>query len=164
MLFILALVLLIALSGGSLYFIARKPTLSPAQVTATSVANRATATAEARPYATGTANMFGFDAAHTHNNPYEHTLNPTNVSRLTPLWSFATGDHIDSSPAVAGGMIYVGSHNHKLYAFDASCRATCLPLWTFSTGNVISSSPAVANGMVYVSSEDHKLYAFGLEA
>ena len=132
MLFTLALVLLIVLSGGSLYFIDRKPTLAPAQATATSVANRATvtsvadsatATAEALPYAAGTASMFGFDAARTHNNPYEHTLNPTNVSRLTPLWSFAIGSSIFSSPAVAGGMVYVGSDDGKLYAFDASCRS-----------------------------------------
>ncbi len=107
--------------------------------------------------------MFGFDAAHTRNNPYEHTLSPANISQLKPLWSFAAGKEIWSSPAVADGMIYVGSLDTKLYAFDASCRNACLPLWSFATGNGIWSSPAVAGGMVYIGSSDHKLYAFGLE-
>jgi len=104
--------------------------------------------------------MFGFDAAHTHNNPYEHTLSPANVSRLQLLWSFATAKYISSSPAVAGGMVYVGSHDKKLYAFDATCRNACQPLWSFATGGDITSSPAVASGMVYVFSDDGKLYAF----
>jgi serine/threonine protein kinase len=164
MLFTLLLVLLVVLSGGSLYyfgFIAqRTPTLSPAQ------AKAATATAAAQAYVAATAKqgaMFGFDAAHTHNNPYENTLSPGNVSRLKPLWSFPTGDIIHSSPAAAGGMVYVSSADHKLYAFDASCRNTCKPLWSFPTGAEIWwSSPAVADGMVYVGSADHKLYAFGL--
>ena len=151
MLFTLALVLLIALSGGSLYFIARKPTLSPAQATVTAIA---------QPYAAGTTSMFGFDAAHTHYNPYEHTLSPTNASRLKPLWSFATGGDVNSSPAVAGGTVYVGSKDGKLYAFDASCRNACQPLWSFLTGGPIYSSPAVAGGMVYVGFNDYRLYAF----
>ena len=148
MLFTLILVLLVMLSGGGTYyfgFIARTPTLSSAQATATAVA-------VAQPYAAGTTSMFGFDAAHTHNNPYEHTLNPTNVSRLKLLWSFTTGDGITSSPVVAGGIVYVGSGDHNLYAFDASCRATCQPLWTYATGSPIWSSPVVADGIVYVDS------------
>jgi serine/threonine protein kinase/outer membrane protein assembly factor BamB len=104
--------------------------------------------------------MFGFDAAHTHNNPYEHTLGPANVSRLTALWTFTAGGGISSSPAVAGGMVYVGSLDNRLYAFDASCRKDCQPLWSFATGSSISSSPAVAGGMVYVGSDDNKFYVF----
>lgn len=104
--------------------------------------------------------MFGFDAAHTHNNPYEHTISTANVSQLTPLWSFATGLEVASSPVVAGGMVYVGSLDYKLYAFDTSCRKDCQPLWSFATGSSIHSSPAVAGGMVYIGSDDNKFYAF----
>ena len=134
------------------------PTLSPVQVTA------ATATAAAQAYATATAGqgaMLGFDPPHTNLNPYQHIIGPGNVSRLTRLWSFATGSSVTSSPAVAGGMVYVGSSDDKLYAFDASCRKNCQPLWSFATGGSIDfSSPAVAGGMVYIGSTDHKLYAF----
>jgi len=55
---------------------------------------------------------------------------------------------------VANGIVYVGSADNKLYAFDASCRQACQPLWSYATGGGISSSPAAANGLVYVGSHD----------
>jgi hypothetical protein len=77
---------------------------------------------------------------------------------------------VQSSPAVANGVVYVGSEDTKLYAFDAAgttnCSGTpktCNPLFTAATGGGVDSSPAVANSVVYVGSGDHKLYAFGLE-
>jgi outer membrane protein assembly factor BamB/uncharacterized membrane protein YoaK (UPF0700 family) len=86
----------------------------------------------------------------------------------TPLWTGATGSWIGyASPAVADGVVYIGSTDGKLYAFDAAgvtgCSGspkTCAPLWTGSTTDIIFSSPAVANGVVYVGSNDGKLYAF----
>lgn len=101
--------------------------------------------------------MFGFDLQHTHFNPGEHILSPGNVSRLVPYWTVTTGDVIRSSPAVANGVVYVGSDDHKLYAFQA---ASGQPLWSASTNGPIYSSPAVANGVVYVGSADAKLYAY----
>ncbi|HJV08680.1 MAG TPA: PQQ-binding-like beta-propeller repeat protein, partial [Acidimicrobiales bacterium] len=62
-----------------------------------------------------------------------------------------------SSPAVANGVVYVGSRDGKLYAFDAAGGA---PVWAATTGGAVDSSPAVASGMVYVGSNDDKLYAF----
>lgn len=118
-LFIFGLMLLVVFSGSGLFYLGfrfqRTPTFSPSQ------AATATVTAATHAYATGTAKqgvMFGFDAAHTHYNPYEQTIGPGNVSRLTSLWSFA---NISSTPAVAGGMVYVNSEDSKLYAFDANC-------------------------------------------
>jgi outer membrane protein assembly factor BamB len=86
----------------------------------------------------------------------------------TPLWKATTGDVVESSPAVANGIVWVGSFDKKLYAFDAAgaatgCPSNCAPLTTFTTGGAILSSPAVSNGFVYVGSYDNKLYAFGLE-
>jgi len=65
-----------------------------------------------------------------------------------------------SSPAVAGGVVYLGSDDHNLYAFNAKTGAK---LWSYETGDVVVSSPVVVNGMVYVGSLDGKLYAFGLK-
>ena len=57
---------------------------------------------------------------------------------------------------MAGGTVYIGSFDHKVYALDA---ATGHLRWAYTTGNIVISSPAVAGGTVYIGSEDHKVYA-----
>lgn len=87
------------------------------------------------------------------------------VASCSPLWTGTTGSLIRSSPAVANGVVYVGSSDGNLYAFPASCGtggASCTPLWTATTANAIDSSPAVANGVIYVGSLDSNLYAYDL--
>ena len=61
---------------------------------------------------------------------------------------------------MANGVVYVGSDDTKLYAFDAvgtlRCSGspkTCAPLAAVATGGEVTSSPAVANGFVYVGSD-----------
>ena len=63
---------------------------------------------------------------------------------------------VDSSPAVANGVVYVGSDDDNVYALNASTGAL---LWSYTTGNDVYSSPAVANGVVYVGSDDGNVYA-----
>src|SRR6185312_2171629 len=75
-----------------------------------------------------------------------------------PLWTAAIdggGTVGQSSPVVAGGVVYV-SAGGTLYAFSAAgatgCSGTpktCTPLWTAASVNG-ESSPAVAGGVVYV--------------
>lgn len=74
-----------------------------------------------------------------------------------PAWSRTIGANVVSSPAVANGVVYVGSDDDKLYALNATTGAV---LWTAPTGGDVDSSPTVANGVVYVGSDDGKLYAF----
>ena len=102
---------------------------------------------------------FRFGNAHTGYNPYENVLSASNVSGMVLDWSYPIGDLIFSSAAVANGVVYVGSQDGKVYAFDASTGAV---LWSYETGDRVTSSPAVANGVVYVGSQDGKVYAFGL--
>ena len=66
-----------------------------------------------------------------------------------------------TSPTIANGVVYVGSLDDKLYAFDATCHQDCQALWSFPTDNYIEASPTVANGVVYVGTGDGKLYALG---
>ena len=89
-------------------------------------------------------------------NPYENVLSPSNAAGLNEAWKYATGNGINSSPAVANGMVYVGSLDHSLYALAASTGAL---KWSYAAGDYIWSSPAMANGIVYFGSNDHKLYA-----
>jgi outer membrane protein assembly factor BamB len=89
---------------------------------------------------------------------YVFNANGCGAPTCQPLWTGATGDHIESSPTVSGSTVYIGSNDGKLYAFNANgCGApTCQPLWTGNTGETIfDSSPAVANGIVYIGSVHH---------
>jgi hypothetical protein len=102
---------------------------------------------------------------HSGYNATETTLSPSNVDALGVAWTATTGAAIWSSPAVANGVVYVGSSDGKLYAYAVGCNSgggTCSPLWTATTGSGVESSPAIANGVVYVGSEDHKLYAYAV--
>ena len=56
----------------------------------------------------------------------------------------------DSSPAVANGVVYVGSVDGNVYALNASTGAK---LWSYRNWRRRDSSPAVANGVVYVGSD-----------
>ena len=88
-------------------------------------------------------------------NRCETVLNVDNVGSLSLKWSYTTGG-VDSSPAVANGVVYVGSGDFNVYALNASTGAK---LWSYATGNSVESSPAVANGVVYVGSADANVYA-----
>jgi serine/threonine-protein kinase len=63
---------------------------------------------------------------------------------------------VNSSPAVAGDNVYVGSTDTKVWVFD---KDTGDEKWTFKTENYISSSPMVANGYLFIGSGDFNLYA-----
>jgi outer membrane protein assembly factor BamB len=103
------------------------------------------------------------DWAQFHNGPLhkgfnqlENVLNPTTVQSIDRQWSYTTGSSVYSSPAVANGVLYIGSFDGKVYAIDASAGTL---LWSYTTGSFVGSSPAVANGIVYIGSDDYKVYA-----
>ena len=62
-----------------------------------------------------------------------------------------------SSPAVSGGIVYVGSTNGNVYAFNANTGAL---VWNYTTRCQVYSSPAVSGGKVYVGSGNGDFYAF----
>ena len=61
-----------------------------------------------------------------------------------------------SSPAVVGGVVYVGCGDGNCYALDAAAGTLT---WKFETGGVVHSSPAVVDGTVFFGSWDTYLYA-----
>ena len=69
--------------------------------------------------------QFGYDASHTNYNPGETAIGVGNVGTLTTEWTATTGDYVVSSPAVANGVVYVGSLDGKLYAFDVPGTTNC---------------------------------------
>ncbi len=98
----------------------------------------------------------GFTPKGDRSNPYENVLNNSTVSAIDLQWSYPTGGPVYSSPAVANGVVYVGSDDNNVYALNAKTGAR---LWSFATGGSVVSSPAVANGVVYVGSDDDNVYA-----
>jgi outer membrane protein assembly factor BamB len=110
--------------------------------------------------------MFGYGPSHTHFTP-DKAINAKNVSKLAQLLTGQTSGQVNSPPATSNGIVYVGSEDHRLYAFDANGASNCSgkpnrcsPLWTATTGAGIQAGPAVVGGVVYVNSEDDNLYAF----
>jgi outer membrane protein assembly factor BamB len=75
-----------------------------------------------------------------------------------PLWTFATRARVESSPAIAGGRVFVGSNDGRFYVLNLNTGAK---LWEFTAGAALSASPAIANGRVVIGAQDGRLYCFG---
>jgi outer membrane protein assembly factor BamB len=84
-----------------------------------------------------------------------NNLYALNASTGAKLWSVTASDYVDSSPAVAKGVVYFGSQDGAIYAVDATTGGG---LWRFIL-NGDPTSPAVANGVVYFGSNDDNIYA-----
>jgi len=81
-----------------------------------------------------------------------------NAKTGVQLWNYTTGSYVDSSPAVVGGVVYIGSWDNNVYALNATSG---VKLWSYRTESYVYSSPAVIDGVVYFGSNDHKVYALG---
>lgn len=73
-------------------------------------------------------------------------------------WTFTTRARVESSPAIAGGRVYVGSNDGRFYVLALTTGAK---LWEFNAGAPLSASPAIANGKIVIGSQDGRLYCFG---
>ena len=93
--------------------------------------------------------QFHFTPDHDGFNQYENLLSSSTVGGLGVVWSYTTGNELESSPAVVNGLVYVGSFDDKVYALNASTGAQ---LWSYTANSSVASSPAVANGVVYFGS------------
>jgi eukaryotic-like serine/threonine-protein kinase len=73
-------------------------------------------------------------------------------------WTFTAGGNVlSSTPAVANGLVYVGSEDNNVYALDA---ATGTVRWTRpAAASVGYSSPAVADSTVYIADMNYAVYA-----
>lgn len=73
----------------------------------------------------------------------------------TLLWAYTTGGGVFASPAVAKGVVYIGSADAKFYALNARTGAQH---WSVAAGSTVRTA-AVANGVVYFTSQDNIAYA-----
>ena len=96
--------------------------------------------------------QYQYNAQHT--GDYSPVAGPVSPNGQLK-WSFTAGSVVISCPAIANGVVYVGSADGNLYALNAT---TGTQLWNY-TVDLGYSSPAVVNGVVYVGSEDGNVYA-----
>ena len=84
------------------------------------------------------------------------------VHGLTPdgnaAWTFATKARVESSPAIAGARVFVGSNDGRFYVLNLSNGGL---VWEFNTGAPLSASPAIGRGRIVIGAQDGKLYCFG---
>jgi hypothetical protein len=99
-------------------------TVGPHRVAATG--SRSRRTAQATFTVTGGGGgvdwpQFRFDQAHTGFQPLETKLSASNVPLLQLKWQAQLGKLVDySSPAVVGGVAYIGSTDGRLWAYPAA--------------------------------------------
>ncbi len=74
------------------------------------------------------------------------------------LWTYDAGDAIDSSAAIANGIVYVGLGKGDLIAVDFAAGQK---RFEFDAGGPITASPAVAAGRLVIGTTEGVLYCFG---
>jgi outer membrane protein assembly factor BamB len=114
-------------------------------VGAVATSNTATITVSAPASGTDWWPMFHHAPNHT---GYSTSTRAPNTNQT--LWKNQRGGWCDS-PAVANGVVYVGTGDGNVTALNASTGAL---IWTNKTNAPVYSSPAFADGRVYVGSGD----------
>ena len=71
------------------------------------------------------------------------------------LWCFRAGV-VETPPLLAGGRVYFGSWDHRVYAVDARTGRLA---WSFATGDRVKGGVAFADGAIFAGSYDGRLYA-----
>lgn len=81
-----------------------------------------------------------------------------NASTGDELWQFMSTLHIQSSPAVAAGVVYIGGNDGILSALNASSG---VQIWQYNLGSSIIASASIADCVIYVGARNGSLYAIG---
>ncbi|MDP6156560.1 MAG: PQQ-binding-like beta-propeller repeat protein [Candidatus Thermoplasmatota archaeon] len=106
---------------------------------------------------------FDPETDHIYVGTYDGYLLAINSTSGIPVWAFDTWESIQSSPAIAGGMVFFGGFDRKIWALDAAGNGdgTTNEVWNYTTEDIIHSSPAISNGRLFIGSDDDKLYCIG---
>jgi glucose dehydrogenase len=98
--------------------------------------------------------------------PMDGLLRAFHVRTGKVAWTGQMADYSTSSAAYTNGLFFVGSFDHRLYAFGARHGAEVWNSgWAFQGGffeRGLSASPAISGGRIYIGVRDGRLYALGL--
>ena len=114
--------------------------------------NKGTSMSESTKDKTSPENWSRFRLNENGNNSYGQTEIQSPVAK----WKYSTGEIIESSAAVVGGMVYVGGHAKRLHAIDLASGEL---KWKFDVGGWVRATPSVVDGVVYFGADDNKFYA-----
>jgi outer membrane protein assembly factor BamB len=89
-----------------------------------------------------------------------HSAFGSGPETLSLRWKYKTGAAVTSSASIVDGIVYIGSHDNKIYALDAD---TGDHIWDFTTGYRVYSSPAVVNGRVYSGADDGSVFCLNAQ-
>ena len=95
-------------------------------------------------------------AGPTHHAATQQTPSPGAVDSGKQVWSFGTGNIIESPVVVANGVVYFGSTDNNVYAVNAHNGSRA---WSYGAGDAVQTGIAVAGGAVYASSFEGNLYS-----
>ncbi len=85
------------------------------------------------------------------------TVSSSTISSLSLKWSRNIGGKISGTPAVVGGVVYVGTWSGYVYALDAVSGAV---KWSHNVCSCrIAGSPMVTGGVVYIGAANATVYA-----
>ena len=121
------------------------PVLDPGQTS-----DAAPVSAPPRAAEPGPPRQFRHDRRNTGRSPF------AGPASAAVAWQVETGGHVSAQPVVGDdGTIYVGSHDHHLYAISRDGEVR----WRRDLGAAIYSTAALEGGRVYVGSDADRLFA-----
>jgi polyvinyl alcohol dehydrogenase (cytochrome) len=98
--------------------------------------------------------MIGHDSTNTRNQPFEHTIGPSNVGRLAPKWVATTAGDVSATPAVVDGGVYFGDFGGMEWKLDAD---TGKVIWSHKVsdytgipGDISRTSPSLAGNTLVI--------------
>lgn len=98
-------------------------------------------------YISNESTQAGYGPQRTGTEPDDRVLQTNQATNrkdfLNPAWTFSTGGAVDSSPAVAGPIAYLGDEAGDVYGVTVT---TGEPVWSTSVGSGVESSPSVDPG------------------
>src|SRR5215475_3966204 len=98
--------------------------------------------------------MIGHDSTNTRNQPFEHTIDPSNVNRLMLKWVATTTGDVSATPAVVGDAVYFGDFGGTLWKLDAETGhviwSHLVSDYTGIAGDITRTSPSLAGDTLVI--------------
>jgi outer membrane protein assembly factor BamB len=104
--------------------------------------------------------LYALDAA-TGTERWRVRVLETPVVRLPPGDAKSRFDRFGSDVTVAGGRLYLGTHDGRVLCLDA---AQGRERWRFASGDSVLAAPAVEGGRLFFGSYDGKVYALDADS